>query len=93
MYILTFRQSSSKNFEEGLARARGLGGHWDGEKMQVEPGMPEKSLQALQKHWPTNIWSTIDVYFCGVHTVIPNIDGGGDPRRGGSVREIDDLKN
>jgi len=63
--------------------------HWDGDMMQVEPGLEQESIKALQKHWPTNIWSDIDVYFGGVHTVIPNIAGGGDPRRGGSVRVIE----
>ena len=62
--------------------------HWDGAMMQVEPGLGRKTIAALKKHWPVNIWSTIDVYFGGVHTVIPNIGGGGDPRRGGSVEEI-----
>ena len=62
--------------------------HWDGDIMQVEPGLPKESLDALQKHWPVNIWSFIDVYFGGVHTVLPDIAGGGDPRRGGSVREL-----
>jgi len=62
--------------------------HWDGAIMQVEPGLPGEALAALQKHWPVNSWSTLDVYFGGVHTVIPNTAGGGDPRRGGSVREI-----
>jgi gamma-glutamyltranspeptidase/glutathione hydrolase len=62
--------------------------HWDGNIMQVEPGLPKQSLDALQKHWPVNIWSFIDVYFGGVHTVLPDIAGGGDPRRGGSVREL-----
>ena len=62
--------------------------HWDGEIMQVEPCLPQESLAALQKHWPVNIWSNIDVYFGGVHTVLPGIAGGGDPRRGGSVREL-----
>lgn len=64
--------------------------HWDGAMMQVEPGLPQESIAALQAHWPVNIWSGIDVYFGGVHTVIPNIAGGGDPRRGGSVRVIED---
>ena len=64
--------------------------HWDGTLMQVEPGMPRDALEALRKHWPVNIWSTLDVYFGGVHTVIPGIAGGGDPRRGGSVRIIED---
>jgi len=63
--------------------------HWDGAIMQVEPGLPEDAVNGLKKHWPVNIWSTIDVYFGGVHTVIPNIAGGGDPRRGGSVRVLE----
>ena len=63
--------------------------HWDGEIMQVEPGLPRESLAALQQHWPVNIWSNVDVYFGGVHTVLPDIAGGGDPRRGGSVRVIE----
>jgi gamma-glutamyltranspeptidase/glutathione hydrolase len=67
--------------------------HWDGEMMQVEPGLPLESLVALEQHWPVNIWSELDVYFGGAHTVIPNIAGGGDPRRGGSVRVIEDLKD
>jgi gamma-glutamyltranspeptidase/glutathione hydrolase len=62
--------------------------HWDGNIMQVEPGLPQKSLDVLQQHWPVNIWSAIDVYFGGVHTVLPDIAGGGDPRRGGSVRVL-----
>jgi len=60
--------------------------HWDGSIMQAEPDLPLEAIAALKKHWPVNIWSTVDVYFGGVHTVIPNIAGGGDPRRGGSVR-------
>jgi gamma-glutamyltranspeptidase/glutathione hydrolase len=66
--------------------------HWDGDMMQVEPGLPQESLDALQQHWPVNIWSAIDVYFGGAHTVLPDIAGGGDPRRGGSVREIENSK-
>jgi len=60
--------------------------HWDGAIMQAEPGLPQETIDALKEYWPVNLWTTIDVYFGGVHTVIPNIAGGGDPRRGGSVR-------
>ena len=63
--------------------------HWDGDIMQVEPGFPRESLATLQQHWPVNIWSNVDVYFGGVHTVLPDIAGGGDPRRGGSVRVLE----
>ncbi len=62
--------------------------HWDGAIMQVEPGLAPEAVAALKNHWPVNIWSTIDVYFGGVHAVIPDIAGGGDPRRGGSVNII-----
>jgi gamma-glutamyltranspeptidase/glutathione hydrolase len=63
--------------------------HWDGKVMQVEPGFSQDSIDALQSHWPVNLWSAIDVYFGGVHTVIPYIAGGGDPRRGGAVSVIE----
>lgn len=63
--------------------------HWDGAVMQVEPGLPDTAVTALKKYWPVNIWSNIDVYFGGVHTVIPGKAGGGDPRRGGSVRMLE----
>ena len=63
--------------------------HWDGAIMQVEPGLSQEAVDALKKNWPVNIWTTVDVYFGGVHTVIPNIGGGGDPRRGGSVRVLE----
>ncbi|MGW8161185.1 MAG: gamma-glutamyltransferase, partial [Desulfobulbales bacterium] len=62
--------------------------HWDGTMMQVEPGLDLNAITALEHHWPINIWSTIDVYFGGVHTVIPGSGGGGDPRRGGAVEEV-----
>jgi gamma-glutamyltranspeptidase/glutathione hydrolase len=62
--------------------------HWDGDIMQVEPGLSQESLAVLQEHWQVNIWSNIDVYFGGVHAVLPGIAGGGDPRRGGSVRVL-----
>ncbi len=58
--------------------------HWDGEQLQVEPGLPEASLRALRAlPVPVNVWERLDVYFGGVHAVGPAGDGGGDPRRGG----------
>jgi gamma-glutamyltranspeptidase / glutathione hydrolase len=63
--------------------------HWDGAIMQVEPGLSREAITALEQNWPVNIWSTIDVYFGGVHAVIPDSSGGGDPRRGGSVRVLE----
>jgi gamma-glutamyltranspeptidase / glutathione hydrolase len=62
--------------------------HWDGAIMQAEPGLSRDAIAALEQNWPVNIWSTIDVYFGGVHVAIPDTAGGGDPRRGGSVRVL-----
>jgi len=63
--------------------------HWDGNIMQVEPGLPESAVNALRKHWPVNVWADKDMYFGGVHAVIPGKAGAGDPRRGGAVAEVD----
>ncbi|MEE4241773.1 MAG: gamma-glutamyltransferase [Desulfopila sp.] len=54
--------------------------------LQVEPGFPEESLRELGVD--INIWQDLDVYFGGVHAVIPGREGAGDPRRGGFVTEI-----
>jgi hypothetical protein len=35
-----------------------------------------------------NLWQSKDVFFGGVHSVIPGKCGAGDSRRGGSVEEI-----
>lgn len=62
--------------------------HWDGEILQVEPGFPEDAVKALAEQLPINRWSELDMYFGGVHTVVPGRAGGGDPRRGGTVVEV-----
>jgi gamma-glutamyltranspeptidase/glutathione hydrolase len=59
--------------------------HWDGERIQAEPGFPEASLAALAERWPVNRWDDRNLYFGGVHAVAPGRAGAGDPRRGGSV--------
>ena len=48
----------------------------------------EESLAALEKRFKVNIWQERNVYFGGVHTVIPGADCVGDPRRGGAVAEV-----
>jgi gamma-glutamyltranspeptidase/glutathione hydrolase len=58
--------------------------HWDGERLQVEPGFNEATLNALAERWPLNRWPTQDVYFGGVHVAASDGDGAGDPRRGGA---------
>ncbi len=62
--------------------------HWDGERLQVEPGYEDGAVDALRKEFDVNLWDRIDVYFGGVHAVEPNGSGGGDPRRGGCVIKL-----
>ncbi|MCL7488750.1 MAG: gamma-glutamyltransferase [Desulfobulbaceae bacterium] len=62
--------------------------HWDGEVLQVEPGFPEESIAELVKRFPVNVWEKQNVYFGGVHTVIPGRESVGDPRRGGAVAVV-----
>jgi gamma-glutamyltranspeptidase/glutathione hydrolase len=63
--------------------------HWDGELLQVEPGLPEETLNELRAGWPVNLWTQQDVYFGGVQAVEPGREGAGDPRRGGAVEVIE----
>ncbi len=65
--------------------------HWDGGRLQMEPGFPETAIKALAKQRPVNLWPGRDVYFGGVHAVIPGREGAGDPRRGGAVSVVDFL--
>ncbi|MDJ0621385.1 MAG: gamma-glutamyltransferase [Desulfocapsaceae bacterium] len=60
--------------------------YWDDECLQVEPGFDEDIVNSLGID--TNIWQKLDVYFGGVHAVIPGSEGAGDPRRGGCVIEV-----
>ena len=57
----------------------------DEDNLQMEPGFTESAVAAVKKMLPVNLWSQKDVYFGGVHAVIPGREGAGDPRRGGSV--------
>ncbi len=63
--------------------------HWDGELLQVEPGLPSEALAALHERWPINLWPAPNLYFGGVHAVAPRTgDAAGDPRRGGDARRV-----
>jgi gamma-glutamyltranspeptidase/glutathione hydrolase len=62
--------------------------HWDGTVLQLEPGFDDESVQALSDRVPVNIWEKPSVYFGGVHSVIPGLEGAGDPRRGGSTAVV-----
>lgn len=63
--------------------------HWDGERIQAEPGFTDAALAALAERWPLNRWAVRDVYFGGVHAAAPDGDGAGDPRRGGHAMAVD----
>jgi gamma-glutamyltranspeptidase/glutathione hydrolase len=62
--------------------------HWDGEAVQVEPGFAREDVAALAAAYPVNVWQGRNIYFGGVHSVIPGREGVGDPRRGGAVVEV-----
>ena len=62
--------------------------YWDGEVLQVEPGFSKEALEEVGRQVKINLWDTIDVFFGGVHAVIPGQCGAGDSRRGGCVKEV-----
>ncbi len=62
--------------------------YWDGEVLQVEPGFSEEALKQVQSQVKINLWDRKDVFFGGVHAVIPGKCGAGDSRRGGCVEEV-----
>lgn len=62
--------------------------YWDGEVAQVEPGFSTEAISELEKVVPVNVWPSKDVYFGGVHAVIPGECGAGDRRRGGEVEIV-----
>jgi gamma-glutamyltranspeptidase/glutathione hydrolase len=63
--------------------------HWDGECVQAEPELPAELLATLHERVDVNEWECQDVYFGGVHAVIPGREGAGDPRRGGAARTVE----
>ncbi len=63
--------------------------HWDGAAAHVEPGLPAELLDALERRWPVRRWDRRDVYFGGVHAVVPNAGAAGDPRRGGAALTVE----
>jgi gamma-glutamyltranspeptidase/glutathione hydrolase len=58
--------------------------HWEDNRVQVEPEIPEKVLERLKKQYTMNIWKEKSVYFGGVHAVTGDMEGWGDSRRGGN---------
>lgn len=57
--------------------------HWDGTRLQAEPGFAPALLDALAARWELNVWQGPDLYFGGVHGVEPPSEAIGDARRGG----------
>jgi gamma-glutamyltranspeptidase/glutathione hydrolase len=67
--------------------------HWERGKYDLEPGFTDEILEKL-RDWEPNLqlWDEKSMFFGGVHTVHNNIeknvlDGAGDERRGGVVKE------
>ena len=60
----------------------------DGDCLQLEPGFSEAAVDSVRKVIPVNLWHRQDVYFGGVHAVVPGVEGAGDHRRGGSVVSV-----
>ena len=64
--------------------------HFDGELLQIEPGLADHVVQALRGHFPDhNLWSESNLYFGGVHAVAPGSEAAGDPRRGGDALALE----
>jgi gamma-glutamyltranspeptidase / glutathione hydrolase len=57
--------------------------HWDGHALHMEPGWPAEVVAGLEARWALVQWEQPDLYFGGVHAVIPGRAAAGDPRRGG----------
>jgi gamma-glutamyltranspeptidase / glutathione hydrolase len=61
--------------------------HWDREVLQVEPGIPGQSIEALRSRLPVHVWDRRDLYFGGAHAVARTPSGqftaAGDDRRAG----------
>ena len=62
--------------------------HWDGEQLQVEPGIPANVLAALEARWRVNPWKERNLYFGGVHAVVPGVGAAADPRREGAAAVV-----
>ena len=59
--------------------------HFDGEVLQVEPGMGEAALTALRERFRVHVWPTRDLYFGGVQVASTAGEAAADPRRGGAA--------
>lgn len=60
----------------------------DDDILQVEPGYDTSVVEYLKKYYKVNLWRHKDMYFGGVHTVMRDLSGRGDSRRGGSFMRV-----
>lgn len=68
--------------------------HLEGRRLSIEGGFDESLTGQLRELWPdTEVWSSRNLFFGGVHGVMRQadglLDGAGDPRRGGVVVHVD----
>lgn len=66
--------------------------HWEADLLNVEPGLSQKTVQALLAFHPQSVfWREKNLFFGGVHAVARlknRWSGAGDPRRGGVVKKV-----
>jgi gamma-glutamyltranspeptidase/glutathione hydrolase len=63
--------------------------HWDGERLQLEPGFDPGVVAELGSRWPLNLWDETNLYFGGVHAVDGAGRAAGDPRRAGAALRVE----
>lgn len=57
--------------------------------LQAEPGFGEDIIRALEEKYTLNLWREKELYFGGVHTVMGDLTGWGDSRRGGHFMAVE----
>jgi gamma-glutamyltranspeptidase/glutathione hydrolase len=85
--------ASGRTLDEAVGAPRM---HVEGERLWLErPGLLEGTEDALRRAWPGLVgFDERNMYFGGVHAVEhsdgvkASLHGAGDPRRGGSVRQV-----
>lgn len=57
--------------------------HWDGEVVQIEPGLDPAIVDSLAETYKVNVAKKKNLYFGGIHGVAPGWEAHGDSRRNG----------
>ena len=83
-------QVLSAHLELGLPLAEAVARprlHLEGERLEIEGGLDDAAVRALQDRWPEHgLWPGRNLFFGGAHAVAAGpcgFSGAGDPRRGG----------